>query len=219
MRKLIVLNTLTDQEKERNKKRLWEAAELKKSHTTVPYPARPRTLHTPHSSPPRLNRWSVQQHIVLFSAVLHRLPDSATSGSHKAKRPHTVGPAKKVAPVPSTAPTPAPVVRPRVPWANAPADYTTTQLVVHALAVSDCPHLLRSLPTAASACRHKRRITAPHAHVPSHSCGLRRCPKRRGETKCVIQRNHRCPSSAVCCAAGQDHGRALACAAPRAAGW
>ena len=36
MRKLIVLNTLTDQEKERNKKRLWEAAELKKSHTTVP---------------------------------------------------------------------------------------------------------------------------------------------------------------------------------------
>ena len=44
MRKLIVLNTLTDQEKERNKKRLWEAAELKKSHTTVPYPARPRTL-------------------------------------------------------------------------------------------------------------------------------------------------------------------------------
>ena len=218
MRKLIVLNTLTDQEKERNKKRLWEAAELKKSHTTVPYPARPRTLHTPHSSPPRLNRWSVQQHIVLFSAVLHRLPDSA-SGSHKAKRPHTVGPAKKVAPVPSTAPTPAPVVRPRVPWANAPADYTTTQLVVHALAVSDCPHLRRSLPTAASACRHKRRITAPHAHVPSHSCGLRRCPKRRGETKCVIQRNHRCPSSAVCCAAGQDHGRALACAAPRAAGW
>ncbi len=50
MRKLIVLNTLTDQEKERNKKRLWEAAELKKSHTTVPYPPAPArsTLRTPH---------------------------------------------------------------------------------------------------------------------------------------------------------------------------
>ncbi len=35
MRKLIVLNTLTEQEKERNKKRLWEAEEQKKSHTTV----------------------------------------------------------------------------------------------------------------------------------------------------------------------------------------
>jgi hypothetical protein len=93
MRKLIVLNTLTDQEKERNKKRLWEAAELKKSHTTVPYPARPRTLHTPHSSPPRLNRWSVQQHILPFFGCAaqaarlgdERLPQSQASPYGRAR--------------------------------------------------------------------------------------------------------------------------------------